>query len=265
MRRRDSLRFVKRLAILLGLGLAVTGTAVAGFSFAGVVAAPHAVADTTITFKGYEYNFVLSASSAPAGVIHFVFINEGTEAHDLAIGGQVTPEIDPGQTATLTETLQPGQYYYACTIGEHASFGMQGQFTVTGAPVTTTAVTTITTGGTTQVVTTTQTTTATTPPPPKVTETVDVREKEFHIYLEQKSRVITWVKPGTGRFAVKNIGKIPHNFVIAAHTSPVLSPGKTSSFVVTLKKGRYKYLCSVPGHAALGMRGTLIVSATKPK
>jgi plastocyanin len=34
----------------------------------------------------------------------------------------------------------------------------------------------------------------------------------------------------------------------------------TTTFFVTLKAGTYNYYCSVPGHEAAGMRGTLIVS-----
>jgi uncharacterized cupredoxin-like copper-binding protein len=39
-----------------------------------------------------------------------------------------------------------------------------------------------------------------------------------------------------------------------------VSPGRTSSVTATLKKGRYTFFCPVPGHAAAGMKGTLIVS-----
>jgi|SRR5665213_1933714 len=34
----------------------------------------------------------------------------------------------------------------------------------------------------------------------------------------------------------------------------------TTTFFVTLKAGKYNYYCSVPGHEAAGMHGTLIVS-----
>jgi azurin len=38
-------------------------------------------------------------------------------------------------------------------------------------------------------------------------------------------------------------------------------PGETveTTFKVPAKPGRYPYVCSFPGHFALGMRGTLIV------
>ena len=34
----------------------------------------------------------------------------------------------------------------------------------------------------------------------------------------------------------------------------------TTTMFVTLKAGRYNFYCSVPGHEAAGMHGTLIVS-----
>jgi uncharacterized cupredoxin-like copper-binding protein len=42
--------------------------------------------------------------------------------------------------------------------------------------------------------------------------------------------------------------------------SPLIQPGKTATVAVTFtKKGEYRYLCTVPGHAALGMRGVFAV------
>jgi plastocyanin len=40
---------------------------------------------------------------------------------------------------------------------------------------------------------------------------------------------------------------------------PVVSNGGVSSFKVTLKPGQYPFLCTVPGHAQAGMKGTLTV------
>ena len=39
-----------------------------------------------------------------------------------------------------------------------------------------------------------------------------------------------------------------------------VNPGRTSTVTVTLRKGRYTFFCPVPGHAAAGMKGTIIVS-----
>ncbi|TMK70873.1 MAG: hypothetical protein E6G50_07200 [Actinobacteria bacterium] len=40
----------------------------------------------------------------------------------------------------------------------------------------------------------------------------------------------------------------------------MVQPGKTGKLVVTLTKGKKKYLCTVPGHAAAGMKGVLKVT-----
>jgi uncharacterized cupredoxin-like copper-binding protein len=65
---------------------------------------------------------------------------------------------------------------------------------------------------------------------------------------------------GTGVFKVTNRGKLPHNFKIAGKKTPILGTGKVSILRATFTKaGRYPYLCTVPGHAAGGMKGVLVV------
>jgi uncharacterized cupredoxin-like copper-binding protein len=39
----------------------------------------------------------------------------------------------------------------------------------------------------------------------------------------------------------------------------LIQPGQTTKLAVTLKKGSYPYLCTVPGHAEAGMKGTFTV------
>ena len=55
------------------------------------------------------------------------------------------------------------------------------------------------------------------------------------------------------------IGKIGHNFVIGGIQTPILKSGQSATIIVTLKKGKMAYLCSVAGHPALGMKGKLVV------
>jgi len=267
---------MRRFVLAVVVCLAVAGTAVAGFSFAGVVGPKNAdrVAVTDINVSAVEYNFVFSAASAPAGVINFHVTNNGTIEHDFQIAGQKTPTLSPGQSATLTVTLNGGSYNYACTIGEHASFGMFGAFTVTGQVQTTTQV--ITTNGTTITTTATQTQPTTTPKP---VATVPVSEKEFKILLPSVKKRVAYftkvkgkrvkkfktvlvqkpVKRGLVKFVVKNVGKIAHNFVIGTGQTTIIKPGQSTSISVTLTKGKHKYLCSITGHAAAGMKGTLVV------
>ena len=69
----------------------------------------------------------------------------------------------------------------------------------------------------------------------------------------------TRVRPGTHTFTVVNRGQATHDFKIAGKKTRILNPGQRATLRVTLKRGRYVYVCTVPGHATLGMKGALIV------
>ncbi len=68
------------------------------------------------------------------------------------------------------------------------------------------------------------------------------------------------VPKGTVVFNVANKGSIAHDFKIAGKKTPSLAAGKSSTLKVVFgKAGRYPYLCTLPGHAAGGMKGVLTV------
>ena len=85
--------------------------------------------------------------------------------------------------------------------------------------------------------------------------TVQVKGGEFFFKLSTKS-VAT---PRKVTFVFKNTGHILHDFKISSKKTPLIGPGKTATISVTLKKGKYTYLCTVPGHAAAGMKGVFTV------
>ena len=86
--------------------------------------------------------------------------------------------------------------------------------------------------------------------------TIQVKGGEFFFRLSTK----TVARPGRVTFVFRNVGHVLHDFKINGIRTPLISPGKTARLVVTFKKkGKYAYLCTVPGHAAAGMRGTLTV------
>ena len=84
--------------------------------------------------------------------------------------------------------------------------------------------------------------------------TVTVTATEFKFKLSKTS-----VTHGKVTFTLVNKGKISHDFQIAGKKTPLVAPGKSAKLTVTLKKGKYPYKCTVVGHAALGMKGTLVV------
>lgn len=81
------------------------------------------------------------------------------------------------------------------------------------------------------------------------------------------------VKTGTVTFKVTNKGTIPHSFKVCSSNkggsanactgkgTANIAPGKSATLTVTFtKKGSYEYLCTIPGHAAAGMKGDLKVT-----
>lgn len=81
------------------------------------------------------------------------------------------------------------------------------------------------------------------------------KPSEFRFTLSKRS-----VAKGVVVFTVTNRGKLRHDFKIAGKKTLLVAPSKRSTLKVTLKRaGRVPYLCTVPGHAAAGMKGTLVV------
>jgi uncharacterized cupredoxin-like copper-binding protein len=78
---------------------------------------------------------------------------------------------------------------------------------------------------------------------------------------------------GTVTFRMKNGGTIPHDFKICAspkgghanscvgNVTKLIGPAKSTTLTYTFKtEGTYEYLCTVPGHAAAGMKGDVRVT-----
>lgn len=85
--------------------------------------------------------------------------------------------------------------------------------------------------------------------------TVTVTMKEFKFTLSKAK-----VPHGKVTFKLVNKGKVNHDFKIAGKKSKTIKPGKTGFLIVTLKAGRIAYICTLPGHAAAGMKGKLRVT-----
>lgn len=68
------------------------------------------------------------------------------------------------------------------------------------------------------------------------------------------------VPRGTVVFKVANKGSIAHDFKIAGKRTPNLAAGKATTLkVLFAKAGKYPFVCTLPGHAAGGMKGVLTV------
>jgi len=67
--------------------------------------------------------------------------------------------------------------------------------------------------------------------------------------------------PGPLTVTLVNHGTTYHTFTVNGTTLNLRAdPGKRTTGTVTLRRGNYTFLCTFPGHAAAGMRGTIHVS-----
>jgi uncharacterized cupredoxin-like copper-binding protein len=86
-------------------------------------------------------------------------------------------------------------------------------------------------------------------------KTVKVTAKEFKYILSTKT-----AKRGIVIFKVTNVGALKHDFEIKGRKTRMLSHGQSATLRVTfLRKGHYPYKCTVPGHAAAGMKGVFTI------
>src|SRR5262249_2302830 len=84
---------------------------------------------------------------------------------------------------------------------------------------------------------------------------VKVTAKDLSFTLSTKS-----AKRGVVVFKVTNAGALQHDFSIKGRTTKMLSHGQSATLRITfLKKGSYPYKCTVPGHAAAGMKGVFVI------
>ena len=130
---------MKRKALMItGLCALAVALAQAGLRPASAQAT-HKVGLATMTVKVSMHNssFILSANSAPRGVVIFKLHatlkgNTAHYPHDFSIHGHTSKLIRPGQSATLRVTFsRTGRYPWRCTFDHHASTGEKGVFTIT--------------------------------------------------------------------------------------------------------------------------------------
>jgi len=84
---------------------------------------------------------------------------------------------------------------------------------------------------------------------------VDVTLEEFSI---QPAHIV--VKPGAVSLRVTNTGNLDHNFeVTGLGTLPALHAGETKTLELpVVSAGTYAVICTIPGHAASGMKAMLM-------
>jgi uncharacterized cupredoxin-like copper-binding protein len=217
-------RMRKRWILAGGL---LASLAIATGAPAGPTATSAATVTTTVRVtagKPSEFRYTLSKRTVTAGTVVFRVTNRGQVRHDFRIAGKRTARLATGKSGTLRVTLKAGRYQFVCTLPGHSAAGMKGTLTVKKAPT-------------------------------PVTVTAG-KPSEFRYTLSKRT-----VKKGAVTFTVVNRGKVRHDFRILGKKTKSLAAGTRQKLTVTFRRaGRYQYVCTLPGHAAAGMKGTFTVT-----
>jgi plastocyanin len=100
----------------------VAGLLFAGLTFAATPARRTPRAPAAVSAKLSEWKVELSQATVPAGPVTFTVTNTGSIPHAFEVEGQgierETAVLQPGSSATLTLTLEPGSYEVYCPVGE---------------------------------------------------------------------------------------------------------------------------------------------------
>jgi uncharacterized cupredoxin-like copper-binding protein len=89
--------------------------------------------------------------------------------------------------------------------------------------------------------------------------TVTIAESEFKLAPKDAT-----AKAGTVTVTAKNDGQIVHDLEVEGKgvekKTANLDPGSSGKLTLNLKPGKYEMYCSIDGHRASGMEGTITVS-----
>ena len=90
----------------------------------------------SLTVTGVDFGYELDSTELAAGEYEIEFVNDGGASHDVRVeqdGEDVAQSdvIPPGETSTFTVALEPGEYVFYCSVGNHRSMGMEQRVTVT--------------------------------------------------------------------------------------------------------------------------------------
>ncbi|MGY1745624.1 cupredoxin domain-containing protein [Blastococcus sp. SYSU D00695] len=91
---------------------------------------------STLAVTSVDFDFELPATELAAGQYTIELTNDGSGTHDLVVerdGADVagTDTVAPGATTSVEVTLEPGEYVFYCSVGNHRAMGMEVTVTVT--------------------------------------------------------------------------------------------------------------------------------------
>lgn len=122
-------------AVITGLifGAGISSGAIRAGGGSGDGSAPAGAA--TVEFVADDIAYPQAPTDAPAGPLAVSMVNQGVLLHNVVFEGvnddRPVVEVGPGERATGTVALEPGDYVYYCSVPDHREAGMEGRLTVT--------------------------------------------------------------------------------------------------------------------------------------
>ncbi|MFC4946923.1 cupredoxin domain-containing protein [Pseudonocardia sp. GCM10023141] len=124
-------------------GCVLLGAALFGLAACGAPTSPVPVATgaDTVTITMTDFQLTPNPATLTPGAYRFHAVNAGRTTHAIALSGPGVPEqrtvvLQPGQTADLTATVQPGEYDVYCPVDGHRAKGMETHLHVGAAAAT---------------------------------------------------------------------------------------------------------------------------------
>lgn len=206
--------------------------------------------------------------SAPEGVdepLEAIEENRFTVLWNAHIKSADNPILKGEEGTTEFIPTKAGEFYYICTVPGHAALGMSGKFIVKEAGTAPTGAAPVKPTGISHTFDL------------AFVETADLRTLGFNVPNgEPNANPEIKVKAGDSvTINVVNNGKMPHAFAVVSDAdeplstvfdakvksadNPMLKGQNGTVTFIADRPGHYYYICSVPGHSALGMKGDFIV------
>ena len=218
---------------VIGRGGSAAQDATPGTPEASPSASPQAELETKFTIEAGDIFFSVKELTAPADTdLEITLNNVGVAQHDFEIKDTEfkTKVLNGGESETIKVNLPAGEYTFFCSIPGHEAAGMKGTLTIVEVTAKPDA------GGATSV---------------KV-EAGDIFFSTTEISIPADTDV---------EITLTNGGVAQHDFEIrdTEFKTAVLNGGASETITVNLPSGEYTFFCSIPGHEAAGMKGTLKV------
>jgi uncharacterized cupredoxin-like copper-binding protein len=211
---------------------------------AAAAASPVAPGETApVALDAVDINWIPKEITIGTGPQTIAITNKGASLHDFTIDAlDIKVDLPVGETTNVNIEAPPGTYEFYCSVPGHREAGMVGTLVVeegAGPPA----------------------------QPPAEGGTPEEGDGEAAAPITVELQDIRFVPPDITvpadtptTVTLSNTGASPHTFTVPdLGIDEELQAGETREIEINAPAGSYKLVCTIPGHEAAGMVGTIMV------